>query len=66
MALHFTLDGIPAWVGTTNVEGGVRFGPWDQAGVRIYLSYQAGLVPFHQYYNVRDESWGGGIAFDLW
>lgn len=65
-ALHFTLAGVPAWIGTTYVEGGVRFGGWDQAGLRIYLSYQAGLVPFHQYFNVREESWGGGIAFDLW
>ncbi len=65
-AVHFTLAGVPAWIGTTHVEGGVRFGSWDQAGLRVYFSYQAGLVPFHQYFNVREESWGAGIAFDLW
>lgn len=65
-AIHFALAGIPAWIGTTHAEVGVRLGTWDRSGVRIYLSYQAGLVPFHQYFDVREKSWGGGIAFDLW
>ncbi len=65
-AFHFTLAGIPAWIGTTHLEGGLRLGDWDRAGVRLYVNYQAGLDVFHQYYNVRGESWGGGIAFDLW
>jgi hypothetical protein len=65
-ALHFTLAGIPAWTGTTHIETGVRFGSWDRAGTRIYLSYQAGLESFHQYFDVRENSWGAGIAFDLW
>ncbi len=65
-AVHFTLTGIPAWIGTTHIESGVRFGSWDESGLRIYLSYQTGLVPFHQYFNVREETWGGGIGFDLW
>jgi hypothetical protein len=65
-AIHFSLVGIPAWIGTTHVEAGVRFGAWDRAGMRIYLSYETGLEVFHQYYDVRDNTWGAGIAFDLW
>ena len=65
-AVHFSLMGIRAWTGTTHVEAGVRIGSWDRTGTRIYLSYQTGLDEFHQYYNVRDDSWGAGIAFDLW
>ncbi len=65
-AVHWTLTGIPAWIGTTHVESGVRFGSWDESGLRIYLSYQTGLVPFHQYFDVREETWGGGFALDLW
>jgi hypothetical protein len=34
--------------------------------MRIYLSYETGLEVFHQYYDVRDNTWGAGIAFDLW
>jgi hypothetical protein len=65
-AIHFNLMGIPAWAGTTQAEGGLRIGPWDGAGTRIYLSCQTGLSLFHQYYDLREYSWGAGIAFDLW
>jgi hypothetical protein len=65
-AIHFTLVGIPAWIGTTHVEAGLRFGSWDRAGVRFYLSYETGLQIYHQYYDVRDNTWGAGVAFDLW
>jgi hypothetical protein len=58
--------GIPAIIGTNNVEMGVKLGPWSGSGVRIYLSYYSGLTVFSQYYNVREDQWGLGFTFDVW
>jgi len=65
-ATNLTLAGIPAYIGTTNVEAGVKFGEWSGSGVKLYLSYYSGLSVFSQYYDVRESHWGLGLAFDFW
>jgi hypothetical protein len=66
MADNFTLVGIPSYVGTNNLEMGVKFGEWSGSGVRCYVSYYSGLTAFSQYYNIREDEWGLGFAFDVW
>jgi hypothetical protein len=66
LADNLTLTGIPSFVGTNNLEAGVKFGKWTETGVRVYLSYYSGLTSFSQYYNVREEQWGLGFTFDVW
>jgi hypothetical protein len=63
---NFSVNGIPAYYGTNNLEVGVKFGAWDGTGVRLYGSYYHGLEPFSQYYDVRTDQWGIGFAFDVW
>jgi hypothetical protein len=65
-AANLSLAGIPAYVGTTNVEAGVKFGEWSGSGLKLYLSYYRGLSIFSQYYDVRESQWGLGFAFDFW
>ena len=66
VADNLTLVGIPEYVGTNNLEFGMKFGKWSGSGVRIYLSYFAGLDIFSQYYDVRRNEWGAGFTLDLW
>jgi hypothetical protein len=66
LADHFILRHIPAGVGTNNLEGGLKFGEWSGTGLKIFLSYYAGLDPFSQYYDLRRENVGLGFAFDFW
>ena len=66
LADNLSLVGVPAYVGTNNLEFGVKLGEWTGSGMRFYLSYYSGLTVFSQYYNVHDEEWGFGFAFDVW
>lgn len=66
VADNLSLVGIPSYVGTNNVELGVKFGEWSGSGVRFYVSYYSGLTVYSQYYNIRDNQWGLGFAFDVW
>jgi hypothetical protein len=66
IADNVSFIGVPSYVGTNNLEFGVKFGDWNSAGLRLYGSYYTGLDVFSQYYNVRRENWGLGFAFDFW
>lgn len=66
IAVNLSLTGIPAYVGTTSVETGFKFGEWSGNGLRLYLSFYNGLSVFSQYYDVRESQWGVGFAIDFW
>ena len=66
VAAHFGLQGIPAWVGTVDVESGIRMGDWDEGGMRVYGSFRSGSELFAQYYDLRARAFALGISFDLW
>jgi hypothetical protein len=63
---NLTFVGVPKYVGTNNLEFGVKFVQWEDRGVKLYASYYSGLEVFSQYYNVRRNQWGLGFAFDVW
>lgn len=63
---NVSLVGIPSYIGTNNLEFGVKFGEWSGSGVRLYLSYYSGLTVFSQYYNIRENNFGVGFTFDVW
>ena len=65
-ACQLSLQGIPAYVGTGTLAGGIRLGAWDAAGIEILARYRSGLDMFGQYYNVRRSGWETGVCFDLW
>jgi hypothetical protein len=66
LADNFSLVGIPSYVGTNNLETGVKLGEWTGSGIRLYLSYFSGLSVFNQYYNIHEAHWGVGFTFDVW
>lgn len=65
IADNLTLVGVPEYVGTNVLEFGGKFGPWNGTGIRLYLNYASGLELFSQYFNVRNDRWGIGFAFDV-
>lgn len=66
IAYHLTVAGIPTYQGTNNLEVGAKFGEMQGTGIRLYASYYSGLEIYSQYYDVRTENWGLGVAFDFW
>jgi hypothetical protein len=65
LADHFSLNGVPAYRGSNNLEGGIKFGRWHGTGLRFYLNYHSGLEPFGQYFDLFREHWGVGFALDV-
>jgi hypothetical protein len=63
---HLAVSGIPTYYGSNNLEWGAKFGPWEGTGIKLYASWYSGLDVFSQYYFVRRNGWGVGIAFDFW
>ncbi len=62
---NLSLVGIPEYVGTNIVEGGVKFGRWDGQGFRIFVAYSSGLEVYGQYYNIRNRFWQIGFTLDI-
>jgi hypothetical protein len=65
-AVHFSLFGIPSYVATWTMQGGVKFGRWNTSGIRLFVACTTGLDPFGEYYNARLQSASVGFAFDFW
>ena len=66
LADNLWIFGIPEYIGTNNLEGGVKFGEWSGSGLKLYFSYYKGYDMFSQYYSVRREQVGVGFALDFW
>jgi hypothetical protein len=65
-AYNLTLTGVPAYVGTNIIEAGLKFGTWDDIGVKFYINYVSGLEFFSQYYSVRRSMGGVGFTLDFY
>ena len=65
IADNFSLNGVPEYRGSNNLEGGMKFGPWNGTGIRLYVNYHSGLEPFGQYFDVYRKHWGIGFALDV-
>jgi hypothetical protein len=62
---HFLLTGVGKMSGSNVLEGGIKFGTWDQSGIRFYLSYHSGVEMYHQYFDVKRNDMGIGFSMDL-
>ena len=65
-AFNVTLAGVPAYVATNVIEAGVKFGGWDDIGLKFYVNYISGLDLFSQFYNVHRAMWGTGFTIDFY
>jgi hypothetical protein len=64
-AHHFSLVGVPEYLGNNRSMLGVKFGDWDGKGISIYLSWFKGNNIFSEYYKDRVNKFGIGFFVDF-
>ncbi len=64
-AYHLAFTGEPTYHTTHQVQAGVKFGSWNEAGLTIYLAYYNGTHMFGEYYNDRLETFGLGFSVEF-
>lgn len=65
LADHFLLTGVGTLSGSNVIEGGIKFGGWEQNGIRLFISYHSGVEMYHQYFEVKRNDLGMGFSLDL-
>jgi hypothetical protein len=65
LADHFLLTGVGTLSGSNVLEGGIKFGTWEQSGIRLFISYHGGVEMYHQYFDVKRNDLGIGFSLDL-
>ncbi|NLT52326.1 MAG: hypothetical protein GXX85_15585 [Ignavibacteria bacterium] len=64
-AYHFSLVGIPEYMGSSHSMLGIKAGEWEGKGISLYLSYFNGNNVFSEYYKDRIEKFGIGFFVDF-
>jgi len=64
-AYHFSLVGIPEYMGNSHSMLGIKAGEWEGKGISLYLSYFNGNNVFSEYYKDRIEKFGIGFFVDF-
>jgi hypothetical protein len=66
VADHLMVHGAPVYIGTNNLEFGLKLGTMSGSGIRLYGSYYTGMQIFGQYYDETTAHWAVGFALDFW
>ena len=61
---HFRIWGLETLSGTNMLEAGVKFGEWNGAGIRIFISHHSGLEVYTQYFDMKSDDWGLGFGLE--
>lgn len=64
-AHHFSIVGVPEYMGNNHSMLGVKFGDWNSKGLSFYISYFSGNNIFSEYYKDRIEKFGIGFFVDF-
>lgn len=65
LAYHFSLVGIPKYIGNHSIMAGFKFGKWDGKGLLLYTAYYSGNNVFSEYFKDRVKKFGIGFAVDF-
>lgn len=65
IAYHFSLEGIPEYVGNNHFMLGLKFGEWQGKGILLYLSQYNGYHFLSEYYNQRISRFSIGFFVDF-
>lgn len=65
IADFLSFEGIPKYVGSNNLIGGIKFGEWESKGVVFYLSYYTGRNMFSEYFYEKVSKFGIGFFIDF-
>lgn len=64
-AYQVSLNTVPAYVATHQLQAGIKFGEWYTKGVTVYASYVTGQNMFGEYYDARISTIGIGFMVDF-
>ncbi|MDR3667703.1 MAG: DUF1207 domain-containing protein [Ignavibacteriaceae bacterium] len=65
IAYNFQLAGLPAYLGSSQFQAGIKFGEWQKKGINFYISYFKGNNMFNEFYYERIERFGVGFSVDF-
>ena len=65
LAYNLSVTGLPEYVGSNQIQVGLKFGKWYSKGPSIYLAYYNGNHMFGEYYDKRLRTVGLGFTVDF-
>jgi hypothetical protein len=65
VAYNFQLAGLPQYLGTNNLQAGIKFGAWQKKGVNFFISWFKGNNMFNEFYYERIDRFGVGFSVDF-
>ncbi len=65
LAYHYSLIGIPKYMGNNTLSTGVKLGEVYNKGVNFYMSYHLGMNYFSEYFTYRINKFGIGFNVEF-
>ncbi len=65
LAYNLSVNGMPKYVGSNQIQFGFKFGKWYLKGPSIYIAYYTGNHMFGEYFDKRLQTVGLGFTVDF-
>lgn len=65
IACNLSVSGIPKYIGSKQIQVGLKFGKWYSKGPSIYVAYYTGNHMFGEYFDKRLQTVGLGFTVDF-
>jgi hypothetical protein len=65
IACNLSVSGIPKYIGSKQIQVGLKFGKWYSKGPSIYIAYYTGNHMFGEYFDKRLQTIGLGFTVDF-
>ncbi|MDI6766366.1 MAG: DUF1207 domain-containing protein [Bacteroidota bacterium] len=65
LAYNLLINGMPKYIGSNQIQVGLKFGKWYSKGPCIYFAYYSGNHMFGEYYDKRLQTVGLGFTVDF-
>jgi hypothetical protein len=65
VAYNLSVTGMPKYIGSKQIQVGLKFGKWYSKGPSIYIAYYTGNHMFGEYFDKRLQTVGLGFTVDF-
>ncbi len=65
LTYNLSIIGVPKYIGSNQIQIGLKFGKWYSKGPSIYMAYYTGNHMFGEYYDERLQTVGLGFTVDF-
>lgn len=65
LAYHCSFVGIPKYVRSDQIKGGIKFGEWERGGINVYYAFTYGRSFFGEYSLENFKTHGLGFSIDV-